>query len=914
MGRIGMRKGLVAGFLLLIALVLAIAFQQDGPAKPLTDQVETPTSEPSPPELERISLQRESAPSEGASKADPEPDREPPTHFTVHVVDGRTGKAAPDQEVLFANWLRGPSKNFEETMRAQGRSLRTDNSGTLSVPLKGRALTFFVRKGNLVGRLSRNKAALNYTRQYEATLKLHPERAITVRVVDQEGNPVPDMKVQYSFGIEPTFSQRIRGKFKEKHKSEWSWRELGTSSDQDGNIEWNNLGDQLRELQSAGKRVAGIVLRVDYPGVEKPDLVLSPPPADGSLVELMLPILGELTIKLVDKHDRPLTGTGQINLKPLAFDREKGAWYEKKLVRADFEAGVAKIPSIALDLIYEVSVYIGRTLITQEQLIGPRSGEKDAERKLVCDSQTAFLRGRAVDASGQVLTDREIYSVGQQSGYHVGTSGKTDSQGQFLLALPKEIIGLELEGYAIRDVKTQSAVDLSLLLPIRPGIHELGDVTFPESVSLLRGLVVPAENAPCKNFHAVIEHRPQSGDPWRELAFNIEKDGGDFEIFGPLLSGTYRITIVPSKRCHLPVDPIEFVPGTRDMRIELQLGLTLAVKAKLPCSAEEFFPKSFRFYELLLRPDNGQAALAYEEDVDFGIRHSGTDYFKSINSGTSDNSLELHWNGLARGGYVLEAWIRGARSPFLVTPVFQVDGSDNGTTHEEIDLSTALKRITLGFRSESSPDTKISAMVRLLHEGRVMRWSSGGEGEVVLALVPGAFDAWILTSGYAPRIARGIADDRIVQLEASEVSLSVQLATSSSMTAGFDLLVFLDSVADMVPGWELPDTQEQELAVQMGPISPASYLENGWPVTSKCVLVDGAPVQVSVKRAGKQMLRLELVPNTPELRARMDQVTIPIEGFSPASIDLDPSSLSSSLRLSIPQSAIDEALRNAGLR
>jgi hypothetical protein len=210
--------------------------------------------------------------------------------------------------------------------------------------------------------------------------------------------------------------------------------------------------------------------------------------------------------------------------------------------------------------------------------------------------------------------------------------------------------------------------DLSKL-PFRAGLHDAGDVVLQPGPLVVAGRLVSGDG-PCKEKvqpsverHEVAEGR--SEPQWRrqrDLQFHRD-DEGHFEFRGDAQPGRYRLTC--NSRNHLPVDPIEFALGAKDLVVNLDTGAPLAASVLVP----KDFPGGLR--ALLVR--DGEPAPTEP----FGWYNESNRLAAYPWSGEAGR-YQLQWGSIPPGTYTLQLQLWCDKEPLASIGGVQVPAPKGG--------------------------------------------------------------------------------------------------------------------------------------------------------------------------------------------------------------------------------------------
>ncbi len=736
---------------------------------------------------------------------------------------------------------------------------------------------------------------------------LRQEPSLSIRVIDPAGTPVPGVALRFSFDYAPTLGERLKrmvdfGLTRNKERNR-KWTRLGLTEDPSGIFVWEDLVSRVSDAETATKTVTGVRFRTEIPGAADNQLVLSSIP-ESRVVDLEVAAIGDLTIKIIDPTGKLAVGDGEVQIRELTFDADGVKWKNGRSVRQAYRAGVARIPGVVLDRDFEVKFRHDNYERVLRHVAGPRRGESDATREFVLDDSLPYLRGRLLNPAGEPLANHRL-GVQSQVGYHwANASGQTDSEGRFLLLIPRHVLDRKLQIlYLLASDSLPRAVDMSSLPALSPGVMELGDVFVPEPVVLVSGTIINPRKASYSKRSLGLEYRAKESDVWSFIKMRPEIMGDRFQVSGPSMPGSYRLTVNPRTGEALQPCSIEFTPGTKDLQITIEHGHFLMMSVSLPNDPKNF-ARAFGSFDVWLRPTAG---AAMREQIDLKDRRSRL-------RAQSKKQTELQWMGLTAGTYQLEVRIHDEPTPFKIIPGIQVPGDRSNAANIELDLRETLRAVNLELIGPEGSIPDRGVRVHLLHQRRLLRFVDMISEDTELLVLPGAMDAWILAPGHEPVVLPKLSDDMQVKLEPSKVAVAVSLAEPVDLPPGMSLLLKLESDGESAHEGSIPEVVGDEPRSRNLPFSPFYYLNLKWPARSQIMMDPSSARPVDVHRLGRQVIRLELLATSEAMRARMQQVTIPVEGFAPTSFEVKAGMPNQRLELQVPQAAVDEALRKAGLR
>jgi hypothetical protein len=874
-------------------LVLAILWLLLRPQR-----AETPASvEPSPsapaPAIEPPAIDAPPPAGTVAREAMPAPVRASAPSATRHVrvVRGDTGAPAGGATV----WLLDAeppsgSTDMEAVFRARGRELRADGEGI--VALEGVVHGVFARAGALTGRLTAWELAKALAEAQLAgaqladaqlagaqgtplDLRVYPAQAITIRTVDPNGAPCSGISVLAAFNIARAGKEarpEAKGSVRTGAAGEAIWRDFGIAA-----AECTALGS-VESVRFTATVVGGDPISVELPGV----------PADGTVVELRLPELGRLTVRLLDPEGVPVPDTPgrSVRLRSARADGAKGdpflgGW---SAPRVD---GRAVFDGVPLDTVFVVE---GAGV----EIAGPTARQREVEVDVRL-APGAYLRGRALDAAGKPLGERMMRLIFEGETEQALAMGQTAPDGRFLFWVVKAQQGatgswLRCEIMVPEGDRRQLEARASVQ-QIPTAVLDLGDLRFAPAELLVSGQVLAAAGAPCTGYGVWVERLV--GATWQRQITHFTAKGPDFSVFGGSAEGPLRLVVEPKASCHLTPEPVPFTAGQTDLRIQLERGYTLQLDVALPEGPGDLATNTC---ELHLVPTAGDALERAAPENAAGLRLP-----RGLRAGKSA------WNGLLGGSYRLELRVAEAAEVLLARDVVLPDPAGD-PPHVVLDLRDVLQVAGLRVFAPEGARPEVAA-VELWYRGKCLPlFSTQGDatGRIALLVVPHAFDARVVARGYAPAWVRGVAGNHDVTLEPSSARVRVEAVLPERLPPHVELRVRATARADLPADW-------RTMRPMTGLFATLSVGRNRdpealWPRTAEVVLDRERRGELTVHRAGPQDLALELVAHATAARSGEAARTAAIASFNPATCNVAAGE-SVPLRIEVPAAALTEALR-----
>lgn len=284
------------------------------------------------------------------------------------------------------------------------------------------------------------------------------------------------------------------------------------------------------------------------------------------------------------------------------------------------------------------------------------------------------------------------------------------------------------------------------------GTNDLGDLRFAVAELVVSGRFV-FDTPGLAHTHAVVTRldeprRSSSTERWervRGLEVDVKEDGR-FEARGSLPPGRQRIEVQAAH--HLPVQPIEFVVGTRDLVIPVQRGFSLEAICRLPDGM------SSEYVHLRLQPRGGATS---------GVLPAGSWPFRenplqAQARGPVDGAIPYTWAALPAGTYDLRVEAIGSAAPFLEVPDVVLPAPSGGDPRlRAIDLRELVTTLRVRVELTGQDATRREVpMVFLLPQTNEQEWQGvPANTELVLPVPKRPVDLMVACEGYRPETLRG---------------------------------------------------------------------------------------------------------------------------------------------------------------
>lgn len=691
------------------------------------------------------------------------------------IVTGKdTGTPIPGAEVTYFDSADlGPEDDVEyQRLRSDaeklterfGTSVFADEDGALVIPVR-RTVRATGRHGELYGAITIQWKPEDADREYE--LELSRDLTLRVRVVDSLGKPVIGVRV----GISPQWAEGS-----ERGPSLFN---LWDSEAPDGLMTMPHFQDQLPTM-TRGETPVGYLLRARIPGWTEGGAPYDggDPPADPIVVRL--PPTGEV-------HLHAMTGGGR--RAPAGVVR--GVFLGGPSIEAGSNNAVGLLPgqrwsgSVGEDgvAVFE-HVVAGRDYVagariggasTQKLFSGPVAEGQRIDVTLSAETELYNLSGRVLDEQRVPLSRtrvrvKHVIAGGRSSNRVVTTS----EDGGF--EVDANIVSLDEDPrvvqLSVEDAPTGLAANQTARLytmvgerQLRPGDNDLGDLVLSEPPLVVSGrILVNGEVIDPRVFNPsvqILETLSSGRERWQSAELTVRYPGDRFEVRGVARPARHRMSVTSSS--HLPVDPVEFTPGEKDLSIEVETGgslmATLLVDDGLPTQD----------LSIRLTPTDNQ--VPQEESANPWARNQRQlpTQLSSRVTRRGEGTHGVHWDALWPGHYELEVIPRGARVPVVQIPGIEVvSGVANRDPRlDRVDLRGVLRELIVRVVDENGAPISNEAVVIIddpRPEAELEGFAVGQSGATIVTAEP-LLNLLVAAHGYRSREVAGVSTDTTVTLE-----------------------------------------------------------------------------------------------------------------------------------------------------
>lgn len=554
-------------------------------------------------------------------------------------------------------------------------------------------------------------------------IKLPPTGRIRCEIVDSTDKPI--------LGIKPTRVHLQGGRW---------WRDLDAAQPR-------NLFDRVALGQTYNLSA--------YLGSEaKQERIAGPTEADQEVVaRFEFPAMGRVVIKITYASGAPFVSLrNYVNLvvdgvsnQQRRFDNKGVATFERVPLGQTLRARVSR-PSI------------------DKEVIGPVSAGQEVVAHLKIDESVTILTARLIDPKGTALAGQKarlkmLYDNG--SGERILIC---DDSGRFHLPLPgsarRKLQHAVLRAADESGEMTRGSAQLSVPSPLPEGVTDLGDVVFTTRPILVSGRFVgykpDRQSQPRVTIerHFVYQSRGKAVERWRsDKTMHLLRIGANrFEYRGEADPGRRRLRV--TAQGYLPVEPIEFDLGTKDLDIPLQRGgaLTIRVKTDETIRAEMIHARLvpvLRGKDSQINPDRNRSG-----------------------SRRRPGEAEYRWVGLTPGLHRLELRLIGGKQPLLAIDDIDIVGGRE--THDDrllaLDLRGKIRPITVKLVDPDGKALSMRSQAMLLVKPKGdptdLEGLSIDYGQTAsIAIGANPVDLWIVVDGYPLKEVLGVDRDTTVRMD-----------------------------------------------------------------------------------------------------------------------------------------------------
>ncbi|MEZ6038756.1 MAG: hypothetical protein R3F29_14840 [Planctomycetota bacterium] len=681
------------------------------------------------------------------------------TWVEVLVIDKATREPAPNVEVLWSNPSQQerisalPLEERQALMNAPdlhaerfGWRANTDQHGKVRVTTANDFAMVIARDEHRYGvlRLTTNAPPPEQGHR----LELARDYTVTVHVTGVDGADASDVRV----GMQP-FDPGTDEQPK-------VFNSEAPRTDEHGLTAFRHVQEQMTWAWGTrkGRPVGALLLSICQPGFAADPVTLDPQNLPTEPVEMQLPADGELVVRvLFEGQPLPHLRSLKLHAGPKHdSDASNGALQE----RVD-EDGRAHFRRVALGKTFFVEGHSWSV-----QLPGPSMPGQVASQTIDIAEHVFAVSGRLLDENKPLAN----MTVSLQFEHGTGSGGgwvETDADGRFLW-IPRDLWGdgpklelreLQFVRMPIDEPERRCKVEPRVL---HPGRNDLGDLHLVVEPLIVSGRIV----FDCKGRHAGVgierfvpsQNQGQEGRWERvELPWPVVTPDGRFALRGALAPRRYRLVV--STMQSLPVEPIEFAPGTADLEVHVRCGNAVEATCLL---AEELDAELLRLE--LVPTDHAPEPRPTWALMD---RFAGKPQRRDAERA---QRVRFTWAAVEQGRYTLR--ISGASAkPVVEIPDVVLPLPDGGDPRlADIDLLTKLQLLHLRIRradgttdGHSQPPTAF-----LMPQADEQHWRgwSMPQNELLLPVPPGPQEVFLSGPRLRPMTLHGV--EGVVEVELQE--------------------------------------------------------------------------------------------------------------------------------------------------
>ncbi len=581
---------------------------------------------------------------------------------------------------------------------------------------------------------------------------LERDESVRVRVLDAAGAPAP--------GVSLSLEQHDP----ERKLPTYVGGELRT--DADGMATFAHV-QQRRTVQwgpKQGQPVAQWSLFVCIPGLEVPPILVDAEQVPSEPIEMRLPPTGRLRAKATLDGQLVPGVTVAFHVGPKgANEARNGA--ERAFLDPD---GWARFPYVPLGKPLFVMAQQGAATFERE-LPGPTLPGQEVEIAFDLAGEAIVMTGRMLRDDGQPIADQALSGSYDATVSMGGTHVKTDAAGRFVWFVGnrradlKEAVQLKRLAF---DWKPEGATPLRVEVPPRDlvvGRNDLGDLRFTVAELVVSGRFAFDSPGAARTWFEVTRaeerRRQASTESWRRvdgLQVDVREDG-TFEVRGKLAPGRHRIEV--QAQHHLPVEPVEFALGTKDLVIPVRRGSTLQATCLLPEGVQA------AWVNLRLQPHDAAAAPKATDDMPW----RRDDPLQAQPQAKTDEATPYAWAALPAGTYTLRVEAGGLAEPYAVVADVVLPPPEGGDPRLlGIDLRPVMTTLRLRVKTNGeATEGRRQPILFLQPQADEKQWRGlqCAIGEAVLPVPKRPVDLMVVMDECRPVTLRGAVDAAEVTLE-----------------------------------------------------------------------------------------------------------------------------------------------------
>ncbi len=469
------------------------------------------------------------------------------------------------------------------------------------------------------------------------TIELEPDASVRVQVVDASGAAAPGFPVALS----------CESSLRDDH---WS-----AFTDARGWIEVRHWAAAVQSCLAAEEAcLRAVILARDDASI--PRVVFDAARGSSEPLKLVLPPLGRVAVRARGPNGEPLLAEDVQLARPDDVGTLGLPGFGHEVFEPDVnEPEAAIFERVGLGM--ELCASSWRTGFQPAHVVGrgPQSAGEMATLELVVEHPLPILTGRLIDSHGRPLASQEakFWSPKLKGDLAVIAARDflTNVDGRFRVPVAVRAgpwysgAQIQFEYSDTSGIRHRARPQLGETLG--PMENDVGDVRFAPMSELARGVVLDERGQPLANPDVFVDvHGPSNEDLRFEAHIDIhEHADGSFEVFGEHLPARdLRWEIAASALGYERSESSAFMPGARDLRLQLGLGGTLQGNV-------EFVPPgvNYRYHVVVVRADEVRdqepmkelaCSLDDKGHFHFGASRPGTFTLKAIGGYQKSVTLE----------------------------------------------------------------------------------------------------------------------------------------------------------------------------------------------------------------------------------------------------------------------------------
>jgi hypothetical protein len=513
----------------------------------------------------------------------------------------------------------------------------------------------------------------------------------------------------------------------------------------------------------AGQQITQWRLFVAIPGLEMPPILIDAVQVPSEPVEVQLPPTGRLRAKAT-MGGQPLAGLQMAyHLGP-----KDDAMASNRAAHAPIDPdGWVRFRHVALGKTLFVMARQSAASVIRE-VPGPTLPGQEVELAFDLAGESIVITGRLLGEDGEPVASQTVggtYDATRSSG---GVVIQTDAAGRFVWWIAgdgaRRDATLRLNQLAF-EWRSPAAIALRVEVPPRDlvvGTNDLGTLRFGTAELIVGGRFSFDTPGTARTWfyvkQAAAPPRPSDPEQWEHvhgLMVDVQEDGR-FEVRGKLAPGRQRIEVQGTH--HLPVAPVEFTIGTRDLVIPVQRGVPLKASCLLPDGI------SAHLVALRLQPQAAAPGDAKPRETMW--RHD--DPLLAQSQAEVDGATPYAWAALPAGAYTLRVETSGLPEPFLEIPDVVLPLPEGGDPRlQDIDLRERMTALRVRFEwMGTQPPRHKAPVMFLLPQADEQEWLGLplSDRETVLPMPTRALDLLVACEDFQPVTLRGVLGSATVTM------------------------------------------------------------------------------------------------------------------------------------------------------